>query len=111
MSNARKIMEKAEPKKAREPRAKKVKVDISALPDAIVGGKLVVPVKGKVVFIRTISGKAPAVHEGNVFSYDEKTGDVSIWDETRGQFWGFNARLNADQVVVKALSASQPGTP
>lgn len=111
MSNAKRIAEKAEPKKAREPRAKKVKVNIDALPDAIVDGRLTVPVKGKVVFIRTISGKAPAVHEGHVWSYDEKTGDVSIWDETRGQYWGFNARLHADQVVVKALSASPPGTP
>ena len=110
MSNAKKIMDKAEPKKVREPRTKKVKVNLDALPNAIVDGKLTVPVKGKLVFIRTFGGKS-AVHQGHVFSYDEANGDVSIWDETRGQFWGFNARLNADQVVVKALSASEPKTP
>lgn len=110
MSNARKIVEGRKEKPAREPRTKKVKVDLSSLPDAIVDGRLTVPVKGKVVFHRTFSGKT-VVHQGHVFSYDEQTGDVSIWDETRGQFWGFNARLNADQVVVKALSASPPGTP
>lgn len=110
MSNARKIMEKAAPKKQREPRAKKVKVDLSALPDAIVDGRLVVPVKGRLVFERTFSGKTK-VHEGYVFSYDEKTGDVSIWDETRGQFFGFNAVKNAHQVVVKALTSGEPETP
>lgn len=99
------------PKKQRKSRAKKVKVDLSALPDAIVDGKLVVPVNGRLVFERTFSGKT-AVHQGYVFSYDEEKGDVSVWDETRGQFWGFNARLNAHQVVCKALSAApiDPGT-
>src|SRR5262249_11987311 len=107
MSNARKIMEKAETKKVREPRAKKVKVNLDALPDAIVGGKLTVPVKGKVGFRRTFSGKT-VVHEGHVWGYDPETGDVSIWDETRQQFWGFNAAKDADKVVCKALSASPP---
>lgn len=110
MSNARKIMEKAEPKKQREPRAKKVKVDLATLPDAIVDGKLVVPVKGRLVFERTFSGKTK-VHEGYVFSYDEKTGDVSVWDETHNQFFGFNAVKNACQVVVKALTFGEPEMP
>lgn len=107
MSNARK---KAVSKKQRVPRVKKVKVDLSTLPDAIVDGRLIVPVKGKLVFERTFNGKTK-VHEGYVFSYDEKTGDVSIWDETRGQFFGFNAVKNAHQIVVKAFTSCEPETP
>jgi hypothetical protein len=97
-------MEKSAPKKVREPRAKKVKVDMSCLPDAIVDGKLVVAVQGRLVFERTFNGQTK-IHVGYVFSYDEKTGDVSIWDETRGQFFNFNAVKNQHQVIVKALSA------
>ena len=72
--------------------------DISALPDAVVDKKLVVPVKGKVVFLRTINGKGPAVHKGIIFSTDDK-GGVTVWDETRGQFWGFD--LNQPLPVIK----------
>lgn len=110
MSNAKRIAEKAEPKKVREPRAKKVKVNLDALSDAVVDGKLTVPVKGKLVFVRTFSGKS-VVHEGHVWSYDEKTGDVSVWDETRQQFWGFNAVTDAAKIVCKARVTDVPGTP
>lgn len=83
MSNAKKIIEKSSPKKAREPRAKKVKVDLSKLPDAVVGGKLLVPIKGRIVFERTSSGKT-ALHEGYIFSIENQS--ATVWDETRGQF-------------------------
>lgn len=110
MSNAKRIAEKAEPKKIREPRIKKVKVNLDSLVNAVVDGKLTVPVKGKIVFIRTFSGKS-VVHEGHVWGYDEKTGDVSIWDETRQQFWGFNAMKDADKIVCKSLTVAEPKTP
>jgi hypothetical protein len=98
MSNASRIAGKIKEKAPRTPRAKKVKVDLSALPDAVVDGKLVVPVKGRVVFERTLNKKT-AVHEGYVFSFDEKDGSVSIWDETRGQFYGLN--INQPMPVIK----------
>jgi hypothetical protein len=104
MSNARRIAEKAKPKAPRAPRAKKVKVDLSSLPDAIVDGKLTVPVKSKIVFERTINKKT-AVHEGHIWGFDEATGDVSIWDETRGQFYGFNVS-QAHLVNVKVSPGS-----
>jgi hypothetical protein len=111
MSNARKIMEKAAPKKVREPRARKVKVNLDALGDAVVDGRLVVPVKGRLIFVRTFGGKS-AMHEGYVFSHNEETGDVSVWDETRGQFWCFNAKTDGPRIVCKTLSAApvDPGT-
>ena len=111
MSNAQKIRNKSESKKTREPRQKKVKINLELLTDAIVDGKLTVPVKGRVVFVRTFGGTR-FTHEGHVFGYDETTGDVSIWDETRQQFWGFNAVKDANQVVCKSLSAApvDPGT-
>lgn len=113
MSNARKIIDKADKKKVREPRPKKVKVNLDALPDAVQDGKLVVPVKGRLVFVRSFSGKS-AVHQGHVWSYDEKTGDVSVWDDTRGQYWGFNAAKDGPRIVCKALdevTSDAPKTP
>lgn len=100
MSNARRIAERDKVKAPRQPRVKKVKIDLSTLPDAIVDGKLVVPIKGKVLFERTINKKT-AIHEGHIWGFDEAKGDVSIWDETRGQFYGFNLN-QAHLVVVKA---------
>ncbi len=109
MSNADRILGKRAEKPMREPRIKKLKVNFDALPDAIVDGKLVVPIKGRIVFMRELDQRKAETHEGFVFSYDEKTGHVDVWDETRGQFWGFNAVADAANVVCKALSAP-PGT-
>ena len=99
MSNASRIAGKRE-KKPRQPRAKKVKVDMSALADAVVDGQLIVPVKGRVVFVRTINKKT-AIHEGTVFSVGDD-GLVSIWDETREQFYAFS--LKQELPVIKVAS-------
>lgn len=103
MSNAKKILEKATAKKAREPRIRKINVDIESLGDAILDGKLVVPVKGKLVFVRKLDGKT-VIHKGHVFSYDEATGDVVVWDETRSQSWGFNAVRDAGRITCKVFN-------
>lgn len=83
-------------KKKPEPRAKKIKADLSALPPAIKDGKVLVKLKGKVLFERTITGKKE-LHEGELVSYDEKV--VTLWDETRGQMFSFGVN---DPVVVHA---------
>lgn len=101
MSNAKKIIDGIEAKKARLPRPKKVKVDLTSLPDAVVGGKLVAKVKDKIIFVRTFHGKE-AIHVGHVFSIDEVKGDVTVWDETREQFYGFN--LKEPLPIVKLAS-------
>lgn len=72
--------------KKREPRAKKVKVDVSKLHPAVVDGKCVLKPKSRVVFERTQNSKT-ALHEGELFSVDEKT--ITLWDETRGQMFSF----------------------
>lgn len=103
MSNARKIVERSSFKeRLKALRTRKVKVDLSTLPDAVIDGKLTVPLKGRLYFVRTLAGKT-STHEGYVFSYDEATGDINVWDETRSQFWGFNAVKDSTSVVCKAV--------
>lgn len=65
-----------------------MKVDLSKLPDAIVDGKFVVPVKGKVFFERTLSGTTK-VHEGTVVKINEN-GVVDLFDDTVEQFYSFS---------------------
>ena len=84
----RKMMEQPEKTEKRAPRQKKVKVDLSKLPDAIVDGKFVVPVKGKVFFERTLSGTTK-VHEGTVVKINEN-GVVDLFDDTVEQFYSFS---------------------
>lgn len=98
MSNANRIAG-GRKKAQREPRARKVKVDIDSLPDAVVDRKLIVPLKGRVVFERTLN-KRTMVHEGTIFSVADD-GHVTIWDETRGQFYSFN--LNQGLPVIKSM--------
>jgi len=93
-------MDRAGIKKPRAPRAKKLKVDLTSLPDAIVDGKLTVPVNGKVVFVRSLDQKQ-VVHKGYVFSVDLEKGDVTLWDETREQFYSFNVK---EPPVIKVIS-------
>lgn len=101
MNNAKKIFEKKEPKAPKVERTRRVKVDITTLPDAIVDGKLIVSDKSRVYFERLLDGKVK-VHEGYVFSRDDTTGSVSIWDETRGQFYGFSTRTR--ELMFKSAS-------
>lgn len=94
----RKMMEQQEKTEKRAPRQKKVKVDLSKLPDAIVDGKFVVPLKGKVFFERTLSGKTK-IHEGLVSDINEN-GIVTLFDETVEQFYAFS--LLQKLPVIKA---------
>jgi hypothetical protein len=73
-------------KKKWEPRAKKVKADLTKLSPAIVNGKCLLKPKSQVVFERTQYGKT-ALHQGELFNFDEKT--ITLWDETLGQMFCF----------------------
>jgi len=84
----RKMMEQSEKTEKRAPRKKKVKVDLSTLPDAIVDGKFVVPPQGRVFFERTLGGKTK-VHEGTVMKINEN-GIVDLFDDTVEQFYSFS---------------------
>jgi hypothetical protein len=74
--------------KFRIPHKKRVKVDMATLPDAVVDGKLTVPLEGKVYFERTLSG-VTKVHEGRV-THVYENGTVEIFDETVEQFYSFS---------------------
>lgn len=98
MSNASRLAGRKE-KKVRQPRTKKVKVDMSKLPDAIVDGKFVVKEKGRVYFERH-ANKRVEIHIGEAWKVE---GDlVTIWDETRGQFYAFS--LKQELPLIKAAS-------
>lgn len=88
-------------KKERAPRKKKLKIDMTTLPDAIVEGKLVVPLKGKVVFERTLNG-ATRIHEGTVSGFNEEKGVVELFDDTIEQFYYFS--LHQKLPVIKIMS-------
>ncbi len=98
MSNAKKILEGKAEKPARQPRTRKVKIDLKSMPDAVVDGKMTVDIKGKVFFERRLMD-AVEVHEGYIFSIDGDT--VSIFDETREQFYCVN--LKEKLPVIKKL--------
>lgn len=100
MSNAKRILEKKAPKPAKEKRVKKLKFDMSLLPDAIVAGKVVVKPKTKIYFER-LEGGSMKIHEGSMFDSDEKS--ATLWDETRGQFYLIDL---SSPPVVKASSSS-----
>ena len=78
-----------EKKKTVAPRIKKVKADLDTLPPAIFEGRFIVKVKGRVIFERTLQNKTE-IHKGSVVSYDEEAGYVSLYDDTRGQCYGFD---------------------
>lgn len=73
-----------------------MKVDLSKLPDAIVEGKFVVPLKGKVYFERTLSGTTK-VHEGFVNGIYEN-GTIELFDETVEQFYSFSMNQKAPNI-------------
>lgn len=91
-------------KKEKQIRQKKIKVDLNSLPDAIVDGKFILAPKDKVLFERTLDKKT-STHVGHVFSVDETTGVVSIWDETKNQFYNFN--VNQPTPVIKFFSGAE----
>lgn len=101
MSNADKLLKNKKEKKPRE-RTKKVKADVNVLPDAIVGGKLMVKEKGRVVFARTLNGRTK-LHEGYIAGV--KADVVEVWDEIQNQFW--IVELKNPPAVFKAKTASE----
>lgn len=97
------MMRTKKEKKKREPRRKRLKVDLTKLPDAIVDGAFVAAVKERVYFERTF-GKDTEIHEGTVWKVDGAT--VTVWDDTRQQFWYFS--LNEPHPVIKRRDAPSP---
>lgn len=98
MSIVKKNAEKKSPeKKPRAPRKVKVAKSIDELDDAVVDGKLLVPIRGKVLFERK-SGSKTEIHIGYVHTVSD--GAVHIWDETINQYYVFSL-LEAGRVKVK----------
>ena len=87
-------------KKQTTSRRKKVKVDLSTLPEAIVDGQFVVPPNSKVFFERTLSGTTK-IHEGTVLKINEN-GVVDLFDDTIEQFYSFS--LHQKLPNIKAAS-------
>jgi len=104
MSNAQRISDKSKNKKERKPRLRRIKIDMAKLPEAIIDKKFIVPIGGTVYFERTLD-KRTAIHEGKVFSVEE-TGTITIYDETRDQFFCFN--VNQSVPHIKASSEHVP---
>lgn len=86
-------------KKEKIKRQKKIKIDLSKLPDAIVDGILVPKINDKVLFERTLNKKT-TIHVGYVFSFDDITSVVSIWDETKNQFYNFSLKENIPKIKI-----------
>lgn len=91
-TNAKKILKESGVEKPKRERTRKVKVDMSTLKDAIVDGTFIGEVNQRVYFERTYIGKT-TLHEGHVFKVDAETGMVTLWDETKGQFFAFSLKL------------------
>jgi hypothetical protein len=93
------IKEKKPKKEYVGPAQLKVKksVDINKFADAVVEGKMIVPVDGWVIYERKRSGK-PVLHMGRILNVDDD-GNVNIWDETMQQCFGFN--LNGTIPIIK----------
>lgn len=102
MSNAAKILKDARVKPPRAPRAKKVKADLGNLPLAVEDGKLRVKLDGKIIFQRTLDGKTK-LHEGLVKSAPDDKGIITVWDDTRKQWYAFDLK-QADHVRTASVS-------
>jgi hypothetical protein len=81
---------------APEPRKVKRGLDISNMPDAIVDGKLTVPIGSRVIIPRMRSGRE--VLSTGLIKKLEDDGSVHFWDETNAQWFVF---MLTDKVVVK----------
>ena len=104
MSNAKKIIDASKTNfdVVRKQRTRKIKIDLDTLDDAIVNGKLVVPVKGRVVFERVFYNNRVEIHEGFIVSVSD-TGLVEIYDETREQCYAFE--IGKPHPKVKSLNS------
>ena len=80
------------------PPPKKVKrnTDLSKLPDAIIDGKLVVPIGSEVIIPRMRSGRE--VLSAGYIKDVQEDGTVHVWDETNAQWFLFKL---TDAVVCK----------
>lgn len=89
---------KGDPKeKIRLPRRKKVKANLNDLDDAIVDGKLIVPIKGRVYFER-LNGSQVEIHAGFIDKVEE-SGEVYVWDETKEQHFVFSLKVSLLPVI------------
>lgn len=98
MNNAKNIIDRKKPKTDREPRAPKPKINMETAADAIVDGKLVVPIGTKVVIPRVRSRKK--ILSFGIIDRIER-GAVYVWDETLTQWFVFKL---SDPVIVKVYS-------
>ena len=98
MNNAKNINDRKKPKTDREPRAPKPKINMETAADAIVDGRLVVPVGTRVVIPR-IRSKKKILSFGLIDRVER--GAVYVWDETLTQWFVFKL---SDPVVVKVYS-------
>jgi hypothetical protein len=96
MSNIKKILDNRKEKKPRAQRVKKIKFDIASAPDAIVEGKLIVPIGSKVIIPRVRAGRQ-SLSECEVKKVDDD-GVVHTWDETLNQWYLFKV---TDNLIVK----------
>lgn len=100
MNNAKTIIDRKKPKLDKEPRSPKPKINMETAQDAIVDGKLVVPIGTRVVIPRVRSRK-------NILSFGlidrVERGVVYVWDETLTQWFVFKL---TDPVVMKVYSLS-----
>jgi hypothetical protein len=72
------------------PLPKKVRrgFDLTTLTDLIIEGKLTAPVGSEVIMARFRDGKT-TLHTGYIHSFNEKTGNIEIWDETVNQYFAY----------------------
>jgi len=100
MSNAKKILGDKKPKPQRVARIPRPKVDMETAPDAIVEGKLVVPLGTKVAIPRT-RGRQQILSVCIIHKVEDDI--VSVWDETMTQWFVFKL---TDPVVIKVMPSS-----
>ena len=85
-------------KKVNVPKPKKMKLNISKFPDAIVDGHLVAPVGDRIIVVNDVDGKQ--VLCSYVIKSLREDGLVSAWDETTVRWRSFKL---TDPVVAKIV--------
>jgi hypothetical protein len=100
LSNASRIAGKTE-KKVRQPRVKKVKVNLDSLKSVFEEDKLIAKINDEVVFLRVTSGKSE-IHEGTISGIGD-AGLITIWDDTRGQYFMFDMKQELPVIKFKTL--------
>ena len=98
MSNIKKILENKKEKKPRKQRAKKIKFDLFSAKDAIVEGKLMVPLGTKVIIPR-VKANRESLSECEIIKIEDEV--IHAWDETLNQWYLFRV---TDNVIVKVAN-------